>query len=262
MLFYLMDDDFRSKLLNEELTINELKAYVLKIIDYLDLKDYVNDIVDTDLTDMACYNTKDKIIKVNVKGINKVSKYNYLFNELSANKNLYINLSLLVSIFHEITHIIQYYLVDNDSEDRVNLPTLYYREFSSINEMSSSNYAKYYYCIILEREADITAYENIIHMIYHYFNQEQELFTSFLKELRHVLTIEYVVDNGKVYSPLNTLYSGYYHEATPRIEGLDTYDALKLGTNVSLDDYNNFLSHSDEIINNKFLNKKINSHMN
>ena len=257
-----MDNDFRLKLLTEELSINDLKTYIGKIIDYLDINDYVNDIVESDLTDLACYNTKDKIIKVNLKGINKIANFNYLFDGLEGNKNLYKNLTILVSLFHELTHTIQYNLIEQDSENRITLPSLYYREFTTINEMSNTNYARYYYCIILEREANITAYENITHMLYHHFNQEHDLLESFLGDLKHILTHEYVVDNGQVYSPLNTLYQSYYHEDTPRIEGLDTYDALKLGVNISVDDYNKFIYHSDEMINEKFLNKKINSNMN
>jgi hypothetical protein len=227
MIFVDLTNAFYQDLDKHILSINEIEKYIFDLINYLEIEDYVLGVDFIDNTEnLGTYSFENLMIKLNIPNI--ISEAKKIYNDDSINENeiLFINLNILQAVLHEIVHGIQNYHL-NESNFPYNI--LYAKELAYKDIISDELYNKYYYLFSYERDAIITSLENVLHIIKKYHKDKEKTFTYFLNDLYRFMVLGYTVNIYNIQSPAEKLYSGIYHEETPTLSNIDTYDRMKLG---------------------------------
>lgn len=160
---------------------------------------------------------------------------------------LITNLIMILSIIHEIVHVYQ-----NACFHEKDFPIyhIYKREFYLTETLDDKTYDSYYKCFIFEREAETIALENLL-IIIRRFVPEAEIFYYFIESLKQTIIRGYEFRSKIFYSPIKVIYQDLFKEEAPEIIMPDVYDALKIGTDVSVRQYNLFKKNYQKIIVNK-----------
>lgn len=245
MKLYFTDDVFQEQLLNNILTFNQLVEYIHNIIEYLELQNHLVDVQESDDDLFAAYNFKDKVIKINMHNIMMDSLMIQKYAKEPYNINLLTNLELLFNIFHELTHIIQKDTID---ENKYSIAELYRTNFDTIANISNELYDKYYSCFITEREANMVANENVLSILETYYKNEFGLLKYYYETAKNQLLIGYRYNNGLFQSPMERYYNDLLNTNAPSLDGLSTYDKLKLGTKISKSTFYDNRNKTDELI--------------
>lgn len=234
MNFSLIRNELLTKIDKVIFSQEDIKTYLLDLINYLGLHDYTSDIIFDDISNdtLATYCFHTRKIKININNIIRDAKSIYPFID-DNNLILFINLSFIEAILHEVVHIFQNYLFNNEN---YSLLQLYLKEFIAADKMEEDDYSIYYNCFIFEREAIVTSLENIL-IILKNFIKNDKLFEYYLEQLTQYLTIGYKSNNQSIVSPIEILFNYYFKESVPTITNLDIYDTLKLGFQINKDNF-------------------------
>lgn len=228
---------------------HDIKRYISDVIDYLELNDYLTDVLFTEdkYVNLAAYNFQYRTIKVSMKAIiNEARMVINMMNDKS-DYELKINLFILEALIHEIHHVYHNYLVrECDNE----ISTIFYNQLSHFyreDEQSNNEYESYYNKLIFERDANISAIENILRIIQKHLDNK-EIYDYYYNELKKFILAGYVVEDSRIISPFEIVQGELLKLEMLTVEGIDLYDRLKLGFQVSRDEFEYFNDNSDEII--------------
>ena len=227
MIFINTSDSFYRNLNNHILSKSEIESYVFNLINNLGIDDYIADVdFNDEHVDLGSYSFETNIIKLNIPRIIEEAKLLYVNNKMDKNPVLFINLNILEAVLHEVMHAIQNCNL-NESDFAYNI--LYAKELAYTNIISDELYNKYYYLFSYERDAIITSIENILQIIKQNYKDDERTFTYFLSNLYKYLVLGYTVNIYGIKSPAEKINEELYHECTPTLSNIDTYDRMKLG---------------------------------
>jgi len=238
MIFIDTTNVFYRNLDTHILSLNEIENYIFNLIIKINIEDYVVGVDFINKDDLlGSYSFEDEIIKINVPKI--ISEATKLYDEYSikGNKILFINLNIIEAILHEVVHGIQNC---NLMEQDYAYNMLYAKELEYKDIISDELYNKYYYLFSYERDAMITSMENILHIIKTNYKNEEKIFNYFLYNIYNYLVLGYTIKNFNIKSPAEKICEELYHENTPILSNIDTYDRMKLGYQMNFKNYNSF----------------------
>lgn len=245
MKIYLLNEFIINNLNKDILTFDQLKKYIIEIIKELELENYLNDVIESDEVDFASYNIQDNTIKINYNDIIKYAKVDHRFLDSSINFYLFVNSELLINIFHEIVHIIQTCLYTEYSNE---IYQIYKQNFELITAMTDKEYVKTYDCLTVERDANITAFENLLSILESYYSNETELIKYYYTCMKKQLLTGYIYSKGRLISPIENIYKNYMKQEAPIIDNISTYNKLKIGADISKSTYYDNKKKADELI--------------
>lgn len=237
-----------SSIKNKIFTQEEIINYIKQVISYLEITDYLSDILFTTVKyqDLASYNFKSKQLKVSLIAIMNEVKME-INNDNRLNFTLLTNLTIILTLIHEINHILQNYFI---TESNIPLFQIFKEELELFEDESEAvlrYYQTNYSSFIFEREADINSCENVLKII----NSccfDQITFDYFYDLLKKELISGYTVHDSFVYSPIERIYSELLRRDIPSVDNIDTYDRIKLGLMVSKAEYDHFIQNIDQVI--------------
>lgn len=237
--------------INKEILSKELiEEYVTSLIDYLELYEFYSGIifVPKNFSDLASYNFHTLKIRMNINRIIKEANLRYHFTKLSDKKILFINLAILEALYHEVIHIFQNYVLTCTNWGFAELFKKDVHYLNSLDETDEATkiYSNYHDLFVIERDANITSFENILHIVIENLNDE-ELKQYFLEVLSSSLMYGYDF-NGSSTSPLKTIFEELYLEDAPNVENLDLYDKIKYGFQIGKSEYKWFKKNSKGLI--------------
>ena len=238
MIFVETSDHFYSKLDHHILSLNEIEAYVFNLINRLEIEEYISDVVfDDELDHLGSYSFEDEAIKLNVSGIIQEAKKLFVDFKINKDQILFVNLNILEAVLHEVMHGIQNCNL-NETDFAYNI--LYAKELAYKDTIRDDLYDKYYYLFSYERDAIITSIENLLHIIRDRYPDKEKIFEYFLSNLYSFLVLGYTINVCKIKSPAEKMYDEVYHETTPTLSNIDTYDRMKLGYQMTPHNFRSF----------------------
>ena len=237
MIFVETTDHFYNNLNHHILSLNEIELYIFNLINRLEIEEYVSDVIFIDSkNDLGSYSFEDESIKLNIPKIIEQAKMLYWQYNIQEDEILFINLNILEAVLHEVMHGIQNCNL-NESDFAYNI--LYAKELQYTYNLSDELYEKYYYLFSYERDALITSIENILHILKDKYKNNPKTFEYFMSNLYSFLILGYTINIFNIKSPAERIYTELYHENTPILSNIDTYDRMKLGYQLS---HRNFYS--------------------
>lgn len=230
------------------LTEKEILVFVNDLIDYIGINDYLSYISFDEkigVNNLAMYNFDQLSLKINLKNIKKyVNKAYSLVEDIqNVNNILFTNLAIIISIIHEEIHAYQNYLIH---EEDLSLGLEFYKEL----EFAYNNYQLYidnYQCFTFERDACSSSYETILKYLKMYYPKEVDLFNYYLSYLDILIRHGYIIGD-KITSPVETLYHDLFKEKPISIDGIDLIDRMKLGFQITKEDYNNYYENTRKLL--------------
>lgn len=155
-----------SNLESHILTDREIKSYVYALVNYLELNDYFKGVIIKSLEErtLATYNFQTLKVKIDADYIKKVAVLEYEHANLRKIIIAFTNLEILQAIYHEVSHIIHNYMAFGTE---VPIGYLYRTDIGALNilDISDDEYDRIHGFMIIEREANINALENILIVI-------------------------------------------------------------------------------------------------
>ena len=230
------------------LTEKEILSYVNDLIDYIEINDYLSYVSFNEkigVNNLAIYNFDNLSLKMNLNNIKRYVNKAYILVEDIKNVNtiLFTNFAIIVSIIHEVVHAYQNYLIH---ENDISLGLEFYKEL----EFAYNNYQLYlknYQYFTFERDACATSYDTILEYLSNYFPDEVDLFNYYLSYLDTLIRYGYNIDK-EITSPIETLYQDLFHEEPISILGVDLIDRMKLGFQITREDYNNYYKNTRQLL--------------
>lgn len=238
-------DRIHSKIFTKE----DVSNYINELIDFLELNEYLSEIVFTPdrYANMAAYNLGDRKIKVALQAIINEARMTLNMMKRMPDNNGMINAFILETLLHEITHIYHNYLITECDNDISKVFRMQLEYFYSDDPFKLDQYNYYYNKLIFERDASITAIENILRIIMKYSNDKQ-LYKYYYKELKKFILTGYKEYKDRVLSPIEVIQSEIFATEPLIVENIDLYDKFRLGFMVSKEEYSYFKENIDEII--------------
>lgn len=229
-------------------TKEEIEDMVDKIIKDAQLDDYYNGIRFTtdNNDDMGSYNFLSKIIKIYYEHVIWIAEDDFDELGLTKNRNAFINLSILETLFHEITHVIQNFIITESDwplAPLLRLDVLYFNE----HIVSDEDYTRYHDYFLYERDANATALEHLLYIIRRYV-KDDEIFECFKERLHSFMVEGYSKDGDIVTSPIEFIFKNLYKLDVPCVQNMDLYDRMKLGFIVSKEEYDRYINNRNRII--------------
>lgn len=229
-------------------TKDEIIDYIRQVVSYLEITDYLSEIIFTNVKyqDLASYNFKSKELKMSLIAIMNEAKMEVNYDN-RLNYTLLVNLTIILTLIHEINHTLQNYLIH---ESDLPLFQIFEEEldlFADESQAMLRYYQTNHSSFIFEREANINSCENILRIL----NNDcfdQIIFEYFYDLLKKELLSGYAIHKTYVYSPIERIYKDLIKKKHPSIDGVDLYDRIKLGFNVSKEDFDTFSQNIDQLI--------------
>ena len=237
MVFIDTTNHFYNKLNSHILSLNEIEEYIFNLINNLGIDEYVLGVDFIEGDNLGSYSFETNMIKLNVPLLIEEAKKLYTINNIDKDLILFINLNILEAVLHEVMHGIQNCNL-NETDFAYNI--LYARELAYKDKLSDELYDKYYYLFSYERDAIISSIENILPIIKSHYKEDERIFTYFLSNLYKFLTLGYTIDFYHIKSPAEKVCEELYHENTPILSNIDTYDRLKLGYQITPKKFRSF----------------------
>lgn len=237
---YIKEIRFLPSKIDEDLVIYSFKDNSLnKDFNYKSDDAYIKNASDI----LSTYSFFDRIMKVDIDNIiNDALDY---FDNDESEKILFINMSIIECLIHEIVHVYQNFAIHETNYSLYQLMAL---ELTRFEFMDDQEYNKFYNTFIFEREAIITTYEALM-SISKYLLNNNALFEYYKDSLAKVMLSGYKVKSSrKVSSPLEIKYKYLFKEKLPSVATLDVYESLKFGFPVSYSEYQNFMNNNNELI--------------
>lgn len=247
MYIYEGMDEYLNKLNGHIFSREEIEDIAYLLIDFIEIDDYVSDIIfDVPGIDFGTYNFYTKEIKFSYDNLVQIGDIDYKSSSLTDNRNAFINMTMLQTLFHEILHAMQNYIAFNTDwplAPLLKLDIVYFDDHT----ISDEDYDRYHDLFLIEREANITALENILSIIKKHLKDE-ELYEYFKNRLDGFMIDCYYKDGDTVTSPIEFVYGDLYGLEAPCVHNMDLYDRIKLGFKISVSEYDQFIKDKDNLI--------------
>lgn len=229
-------------------TKDEIEAMVESIIKVSELEDYYKGIRFTmdNNDDIGSYNFLSKLIKIYYDHVIWIAEDDFDELGLEENRIAFINLSILETLFHEITHVIQNYIAfesDWALAPLVRLDIIYFNE----HIVSDENYTKYHDLFLYERDANVTALEHVLYIIRRYV-KDDAIFECFKERLHGFLIEGYSKEDDTITSPMEFVFKELYGLEIPCVHNMDLYDRMKLGFMITKEEYDRYVNNKNRII--------------
>ena len=242
-------DYLYNKIQLENFNEDDVKHYVQDVVSFLELNEYLADVWFSPerYRDLGSYNFKDRKVRVALKAIINEARMVLNMMDDKPNQQLMINLFILKTLLHEITHIYHNYLVSECDND---ISKVFYVEldyFHQDTDLVSEQYVTHYNKLIFERDANISSVENILRIISKYLHDDL-VFAYYYEELKRYLLAGYEERNGRIISPIEVVYQDLLKQDIIYASNIDLYDRLKLGFQVTSEEMNEFKGNIDSII--------------
>lgn len=240
-------NDF-STIKDKVFSTDEIKQYVNSIVSFLEITDYLTSIsfVNNRYQDLAVYNFKYMTLKISLIAITNEVKMEINYND-KIDFTLFTNLLIISTLIHEINHIVQNHLV---TESNIPIANIFRREleiFTAENDYIVKYYQTNYSSFIFEREANINSIENILKIIIKYC-YDSEIYSYYFELLKEELISGYEKHLTTIYSPIERIYDELLCDKVPIVNNISLYDRIKLGFQVSKEEYEEFNENIDSII--------------
>lgn len=235
--------------LNEHiLSVEELKDITYTLVENFELKDYFSGIEFNipNNTDLGTYNFITKKMRLHRKHLIWMAEDDYKRSKLTSNRITFINLSILEALFHEMVHAMQNYIAFDANWTLSPLLKMDIVSFYN-HTVSDEDYDAYHNAFPYERDANATAIEYILYIIQNYVHDD-ELYEYFKNRLHGFMIEHYQKDGDNITSPIEFVYTDIYGLAVPCVHNMDLYDRIKLGFNVSAEEYDQYIRNKNEMI--------------
>lgn len=241
---FLLDKKILSQLGNHILTEKEIFEYISDLIDYMEVNEYLNAVYFNNApikNSYGVYNFVKKAIYLNINNIIKFSFKNIKTLRIKENSTLYINLNILLNVFHEFNHACQ-----NDLMHSLNNPVTdeFYKELLLLNDRDDV-YDEYHDLFTFERNSISVSYDNILQLFLKYYS-DQYMYLCFSEIYKQFLMFGY----DKT-SPIEILYKDFFHEEYKDILLLDDFNRIKLGYPISSEFKSNNFDSLDRLLTKK-----------
>ena len=222
-------------------TKEEIRDMAYELVSFAELDDYFEDLIfsSDDNNNLGSYNYSTKIIKFKYDDILEIAK-NDFENGIGNDEIVFTNLCLLEALFHEMMHVIQNHVAfatDWPLSVLVKIDILLFADHT----ISDEEYDEFHDFFMIEREAMISALENIL-LIIRYYVKNSETYELFKGRLEAFIRQGYAKIDGKVISPMEYVYQNIYDLEPPVISNMALYDRMKLGFPISVKEYNKYLA--------------------
>ena len=240
--------------LYDKITLNvfsedDIKFYINDIVSFLELNEYLADIVfiPDRYKNLGSYHLGERKMNIAIKAIVNEARLVLNMMDDKPHQESMINLFILKTLLHEITHIYHNYLITECDSDIAKVFYLELAYFQSDSEIVAQQYEKHYSKLIFERDANITSVENILRIIKKYVNDPM-LYDYYFEYLKHYLLSGYSEDNDTITSPIEIVYGDILHQDMIVADNIDLYDRFRLGFQVNRDEMSYFKDNIDTII--------------
>lgn len=243
MKYNYFDPKFIDKIYESVFDKNDVLNFIKGFVKYLKIDDYLSDVVFKYLKkgNLAIYNRKTKVVSVSLEAI--IDDAKALCEENVPDKILFINIMIILTLVHEITHINQVaHMKDNNP-----ISMILKRDFTLIDILTPEEYEYYYGYFTCERDAIITSLEYVLYLLKNILKQEK-MFNYFFEILSDNLTNGYEIKRKKEISPIQIINKRFSKKTFPSLTYLDIYDSLKYGLPLSKDKLDNFTENKKLII--------------
>ena len=169
MKYNYFDPKFIDKIYESEFDKNDVLNFIKGFVKYLKIDDYLSDVVFKYLKkgNLAIYNRKTKVVSVSLDAI--IDDAKALCEENVPDKILFINIMIILTLVHEITHINQVaHMKDNNP-----ISMILKRDFTLIDILTPEEYEYYYVYFTCERDAIITSLEYVLYLLKNILKQEK-----------------------------------------------------------------------------------------
>ncbi len=241
------DEQLNSMLEYKILTKEDINFFVGSFLKFLNIESHLKKIRFSSFQDkdnLAFYNWYTMILEIDYDNLinDAIDNYN-IETENKSDFVLFINVMILSSLVHEITHIYQnYHRYDGDV-----LSNLINANSNLLDIIEEEEYNEYWNLFIVERDAIITSYEYVIILLKRFIKNER-MYNFFLEELALNLTCGYKVRLKKITSPLQIVNKRFSKRILPNLSMYDIYDSLKYGFPITRDEFLNFGKEKKKII--------------
>lgn len=241
-------DIVREALINKQaLTSLQLKKIIYSFLTYYEISQYVQDVsIDygAKVNHLAHYDLLNQVLYFNADAINEATFYNYNHDKEIYNLTFheYTIIQNLITIFHELRHVMQYAIYCSETTDIMSL-IIRDCQRNRLKEDEES-YRKNYKINPLEREAYIYAIRLTLLIISrcHYF--KKNVLTKlksfyFLNLFDGYLPPDFSVCNLEKYYERVVHDLQCYYEFENHCNELSTYEKMSLGFPIDVNDRNN-----------------------
>lgn len=242
-----LNNELNSKIKTTIFSKDDIEIFISGFLDFLGIShelECINYIKYTN-GNLAKYNYIIHILNIDYDGLISDAKEGY-GKDTDDEKILFINIMIILSLVHEITHIYQYAHKDDNR-----LPyNIIKKEFGLFKILEDDEYNKYWGYFTCEREAVINSYEYVLFLLRTVIKNE-EMYDYFFSNLVDSLTSCYKARKKEVKSPLQIINKRFRNKSTLPINLNDIYESLKYGYPISRDDYDNYIENKDKIVTKK-----------
>lgn len=243
-LFY-FDEQINNKLNIEILNKEDILAFINGFLKYLNIESYLKETKFLDFdnkNDLAYYDWDNLILKIDYDNLIKDADVLYE-GEDKTDYVLFINVMILLSLVHEITHIYQ----NAHRYDGTIITNIINSNLNLFDILEKKEYDEYWSLFLVERDAIVTSYEYIIILLKTIIKNER-MYHYFLEELADNLTCGYRVRLKEITSPLQIVNKRFSKSVNPKLSKYDIYDSLKYGFPITKKEYLDFRKEKEKII--------------
>lgn len=245
-----INDKIISKINSDIFDENDVKSFILGFINFLGLEDYLVDIIIDNLNNkkiLAKYDFETMNLRVDLVATIEDAKDGYASSS-DGELILFVNIMILFSLTHEITHIYQ----NAHKKDQGIYSYIIRREFSLFKILSFDEYYKYWGLFTAEREAVINSFEYVLFVLRNFTNNN-EMYEYFLENLICNLTEGYKIKKGKIEAPVQFINRRFIKGILPVFNSNDIYTSLKYGYPVDKEELKIYKENKEEIVEKKLL---------
>lgn len=243
MKYNYLDPKFIDKIYESVFDKNDVLNFIKGFVKYLKLDDYLSDVVFKYFKNgnLATYNRKTKVISVSLEAI--IDDAKALCEDDVSDKILFINIMVILTLVHEITHINQVaHMKDNNPISKI-----LKSDFTLIDILTPEEYKYYYGYFTCERDAIVTSLEYVLYLLKNILKHEN-MFNYFFELLADNLTNGYEIKRKKEISPIQIINKRFSKKVFSSLSYLDIYDSLKYGLPLSKEKLDNFMENKKLII--------------
>lgn len=242
-----VNESLNKKLYNTIFNFNDVKNFIEGFCGYTNISSYLNNINPKKLANdnLAMYDIITHDLNIDLDAIINDAKDGY-GKEDSSELVLFINIMIIYTLVHEITHIYQRSIENNGGV----IPNIIRAEFNLVNILDKNEYYKYWSYFTFEREATFNANEYVLFLLRTVVKNE-EMYEYFRDNYVDLLISGYSFKNDYVSSPLQVINKRFRKKMLPKICLNDIYLSLKYGFPITKDEYQHYKENGGEIVDKK-----------
>lgn len=245
MEFCYINDDLLNKISTSIFNEDDVRSFVLELVQHLELSDYLNkiDFNYKHTYNMAKYDVYSHDLKIDLESIINDAIYLYDRDDDEEEKLLFINIMIIVSLVHEVVHIKQ----NSRLGDKLGIYSLMRKEINLLQILTDEEYDDYYIYFSFEREAIATSFEVALYLLKTKIKNDA-IFEYMLENLTCILLAGYKQKRKRFISPMQVINSKFSKNSFYMISNKDIYDSLKYGYPVTEEQYRDFKVNSKKTI--------------